>query len=306
VIGVLIAAAVIGVPALAFVLWPLLRRGDGGGAFLAVPPDGREQLLEQKRRLLRSLRELAFEHESGHVSDDDHAELRARYEAETAAVLNELDQLGSAAPPPPQPVPPPPAARSRGWRHPAAVTAGAVALVVFGIALGAGVVRYTTPDSTAGTPMAGPPPLADVAALPPGTPSGGAGRELSPEMLQGMLQAAQASLLAGRYGEAIAAYQAVLKRQPQNVDALTHLALIVAIGGHADTALETLDRALAVDPNYPPALLYRGQVLWETKGDAQGAIVAWEKFLAVTPAGEDRDRVKELIAQAKAGRRPGG
>src|SRR4029450_12863456 len=33
------------------------------------------------------------------------------------------------------------------------------------------------------------------------------------------------------YGEAIAAYQAVLKRDPKNVDAMTHLALIVAIGG---------------------------------------------------------------------------
>src|SRR5256886_13264130 len=70
-----------------------------------------------------------------------------------------------------------------------------------------------------------------------------------------MLQAARASLFEGRYGEAIAAYQAVLKRDPKNVDALTHLGLIVAIGGHADTALETLDRALAIDPTYPPALL---------------------------------------------------
>jgi tetratricopeptide (TPR) repeat protein len=74
-------------------------------------------------------------------------------------------------------------------------------------------------------------------------------------MLQGMLQAARASLFAGRYSEAIAAYQAVLKRDPKNVDAMTHLGLIVGVGGHADQALETLDRALALDPNYPPALL---------------------------------------------------
>jgi len=31
-------------------------------------------------------------------------------------------------------------------------------------------------------------------------------------MLQGMLSAARTSLFAGRYGEAIAAYQAILKR----------------------------------------------------------------------------------------------
>ncbi len=119
-------------------------------------------------------------------------------------------------------------------------------------------------------------------------------------MLQGMLQAARTSLFEGRYSEAIAAYQAVLKRDPKNVDAMTHLGLIVAIGGHADAALETFDRALAIDPNYPPALLYRGQVLYEAKSDRDRAIQSWEKFMAVVPAGEERERVAKMIADAKA------
>ena len=126
-----------------------------------------------------------------------------------------------------------------------------------------------------------------------------------PEVLQGMLQAARSSLGAGRYGEAIAAYQAVLKRDPKNVDAMTHLALIVAIGGgpeHADRALETFDKALAIDPSYLPALLYRGQVLYEVKKDVGGAIRSWEKFMALAPPGEDRDRVAKMIADARAGR----
>src|SRR5207244_4112755 len=79
------------------------------------------------------------------------------------------------------------------------------------------------------------------------------GRPLPPEMLRGMLQAARSSLAQGRYSEAIAAYQAVLKRDPNNVDATTHLGLILAVGGgpeHADRALEIFDRALAIDPNY--------------------------------------------------------
>ena len=115
-----------------------------------------------------------------------------------------------------------------------------------------------------------------------------------------MLQAARASLFAGRYGEAIAAYQAVLKRDPKNVDALAHMGLIVAIGGHADTALQTFDQALAIDPNYPPALLYRGQVLDEVKHDVPGAIRSWEKFMAVVPEGEERERVARMIADAKS------
>jgi cytochrome c-type biogenesis protein CcmH/NrfG len=118
-------------------------------------------------------------------------------------------------------------------------------------------------------------------------------------MLQGMLQAARASLFEGRYAEAIAAYQAVLKRDPRNVDAMTHLGLIVAMGGHADQALETLDRALAIDPDFPPALLYKGQILLESKRDPQAAVAAWEKFVAVVPPGEDRDRVAKMIREVK-------
>jgi tetratricopeptide (TPR) repeat protein len=135
-------------------------------------------------------------------------------------------------------------------------------------------------------------------------PAGGAApRPIAPEVMRGMLQAARGSLSEGRYSEAIAAYQAVLKRDPKNVDAMTHLGLIVAIGGHADSALETFDKALAIDPDYAPALLYRGQVLYEAKKDVAGAVRAWERFVKVAPSSEDRERVQKLIAEAKAGSR---
>ena len=301
--GILVMVLVIGIPALAFALWPLWSRR--GPTILPLPPDPREQLLEQKRQAVRSLRELSFEHEAGHISDDDYADLRARYEGETAAVLVELDRLG------PAPAPPPPvvATRGRGWRHPLAIGAAAAAVLVFGIGIGAGIVRYTTPEPPSTAPMPGSRPFAPMGSGPPsaaGAPpsAGGAPRAVTPEMLQGMLGAARSSLFEGRYGEAIAAYQAILKRDPKNVDAMTHLALIVAIGGHADAALETLDKALSLDPNYPPALLYRGQVLYESKQDTAGAIKAWEKFLALTPPGEDRDRVTKMIAEAKASPAP--
>jgi tetratricopeptide (TPR) repeat protein len=86
-------------------------------------------------------------------------------------------------------------------------------------------------------------------------------KSIPPEMLARMLAAARQSLFEGRYQEAIAAYQAVLKRDPKNVDAMTHLGLIVAMGGHADAALETFNKALILDPKYGPALLYKGQSL---------------------------------------------
>jgi tetratricopeptide (TPR) repeat protein len=303
--GVLIAAALIAVPLVVFVAWPLMRRG-GAPVLLPLPPDPREPLLERRTAALRALRELDFEHEAGHVSDDDYAELRARYEAETAAVLSELDRLDAAAPPP-RPTRAPAAdvgVRGSAWRRPFALAASAIALVVFGVALGIGIVRYSEPDRTADA-MPGSRPLASMDTPAPSSGPGG-GRQITPEVLQGMLQAARQSLFAGRPQEASAAYQAVLKRDPKNVDALTHLGLLLVMsadgaerGQLVDHGLRLFDRALAIDPNYPPALFYRGQVLYEVKRDAPAAIASWEKFVAVAPPGEDRDRVIQLLSQAK-------
>jgi tetratricopeptide (TPR) repeat protein len=305
----LVAVLAMGLPALVFTLWPLFGRRGRTRGVLPLPPDLRQQLEEEKRGALAALRELAFEHQSGHISDADYAELCARYESEAARLLTELDRLA-----PPELTRPPlrkeAAAPRSAWHRPIAVGAAAVLLLAFGIVLGAGIARHSEPEQPGGMPLPGSRPLAALDPAPTagaGAPAvGGAGRGTSrpvtPEMLQGMLGAARASLFAGRYGEAIAAYQAILKREPKNVDAMTHLGLIVAIGGHADTALETFDKVLAIDPNYPPVLLYRGQVLYEVKKDAKGAIESWEKFLAVSPPGEDRERVAKLIQEARAKR----
>lgn len=290
----------IGLPALAFTVWPLIRR-SGSRAFLAMPPDPREQLAERKRQILTALRELDFEHEAGHVGNEDYAELQARYEAEAAEILTALDRLGQR---PDRETRPAPAAGShpRGWRHPVALGATAIGLLAFGIAIGSGIARNT--ETSAPMSMSAPAarPLAgvEVPTTAPGpAPAGRPPRPVSPEMLQGMLQAARTSLNEGRYTEAIAAYQAILKRDPKNVDAITHLGVIVAIGGHPESAIQAFDRALAIDPNYAPALLYRGQVLY-AKQDVDGAIKAWEKFLTLSPSPEDREKVEKVLAQAKA------
>ncbi len=305
-IGIVVAAAALAVPLAVFVGWPFVRR-RGVPILLALPPDPREPFLERKASALRALREIDFEHEAGHVSDDDYGELRARYESETATVLSELDRLGlAAAPTPPAARASEASARGAAWRHPLALASAAMALVAFGVTLGVGIVRYSEPDRMAGAPMPGSSPLASLE--PPAAAGGGSGRTIPPEVLRGMLQAARQSLFAGRPQEASAAYQAVLKRDPQNVDALSHLGLLLVMSADGaergselvDHGLRLFDRALAIDATYGPALFYRGQVLYEVKHDAAGAIASWEKFVAVAPPGEDRDRVVKMIADTKA------
>jgi tetratricopeptide (TPR) repeat protein len=299
----LIAAIV--VPALAIVLWPLL--GDRGAATSPAagraPDHRRLELDEEKSALYRALRELEFDHDAGHLSDPDYESLRERYESRAGILISELDSLGPepgrrapAAPAPTRTEAP----RASWTRHPATFGAGAVVLLVFGVIIGVNAGRFTERDDTftppgARIPVPGPPPSPvgpPMARLEPGKP-------IPPDMLAGMLQAARQSLFEGRYSEAIAAYQAVLKRDERNVDAMTHLGLIVAVGGHADSALETFDKALKIDPKYAPAYLYRGQVLYEQKHDYAGAVAAWERFMALVPKGEDRDRVAELVARAR-------
>ena len=309
----LIAAIV--VPALAIVLWPLLGGRSAGAASspARASDDRRLELEEEKSALYRALRELEFDHDAGHLSDPDFQSLRERYESRAGVLITGLDALGPEPRRASSDESPPRGERGghvgapayKWTRHPATFAAGAAVLVIFGVIIGVNASRFTERDETftppgARIPVPGPPPSSvgpPMARLEPGKP-------IPPEMLAGMLQAARQSLFEGRYSEAIAAYQAVLKRDERNVDAMTHLGLIVAVGGHADSALETFDKALKIDPKYAPAYLYRGQVLYEQKQDYAGAVAAWERFMALVPKGEDRDRVAELVARAKTKQPP--
>ncbi|MBI2152379.1 MAG: c-type cytochrome biogenesis protein CcmI [Candidatus Rokubacteria bacterium] len=297
-----VAIVVIALPALAFILWPLLRRGTAPGGILPIPQDRRDELDEEKRAIYRALKELEFDYQAGHLSEDDYAELRSRYEGRAAQVLKELDAL----PPRPEKAEPRGAKRdavappARGWtRSPMTLIVGATVLVLFGLTLGLGVARYTEPDRTM-VPEGSRLPVTIEAPQAFGTmPATDPSRPIPPEVFRGMLDAAHQALDAGQYQQAIAAYQAVLKRDPKNVEAITHLGVILSIAGHDDSALEAFDKALAIDPNYIHAHWDKARVLYESKKDYKATIQALEKFVALTPGGEDRERALRMIQDAK-------
>ena len=155
-----IAMAAITLPALAIVLWPLVRGGVGRAAPSNAGPDRRLELAEEKAATYRALKELDFDHEAGSLSDDDFQALRDRYEGRAAELITALDTLGGPAP---RPVAERPSPAPRSWtRSPAAMVAGGLSLLVLGIAFGVGVTRYTQPDETM-VPPGEPHPGAHVA-----------------------------------------------------------------------------------------------------------------------------------------------
>jgi tetratricopeptide (TPR) repeat protein len=299
-VTVALLALALALPALALTAWPLVARPREARA---APADAERAGLETEKFVaLRALRELELDRQAGQIGEQDYAEARARYEAQAAEVLRRLDALG---PPPVSPARPrmPTRGATMPWtRQPAVLGATGAGLLAFGVALGLLVARYTAPAPSSMGPgdapleAASPTPGPEA---PPASTEGAPPRPLPKEVLEGMLRAAHSSLDAGRYQEAIAAYKAVLRRDPRNVEAITHLGVILAIAGHQAEALDAFDRALAIDPDYAHALWDKAGVL-ESRGDYPGAVTALEHFVRLVPAGPDHDQAQARIRAARA------
>ena len=64
-------------------------------------------------------------------------------------------------------------------------------------------------------------------------------------------------------------------------------------------ALVLFDKVLAINPQFPMALLFKGRLLYEEKKDYAGAIASWERFLQTVPQGEPADVVRGWIEEAR-------
>src|SRR5574337_711501 len=123
------------------------------------------------------------------------------------------------------------------------------------------------------------------------------GPRLSPSEIDGALKAAHASLEAGDLQAAWEKYHQILITDPNQVEALTHLGIILMGSNRPNEAIKLYDRALRLNPQYAHALFDKGQALKE-QGDAKGATEAFQRFLAlVPPDSDDAKRVKGWIAE---------
>jgi len=112
---------------------------------------------------------------------------------------------------------------------------------------------------------------------------------------------------AQQYPTAINYYQRALKVEPANTGVRTDMATAIWYTGNADGAIAEFQKSLSYEPNKANTLFNLGIVEWQGKMDIDKAVATWQKLLDKNPNYEGKDKVLELIAQAKkhSGVKPG-
>lgn len=78
-------------------------------------------------------------------------------------------------------------------------------------------------------------------------------------------------------------YERALAINPDIPPVLVDCGVMYKELGQVDKALEMFNRAVKVDPKFPQAYFNIGAVLRMEKGDKEGAVKAWKKYLELEP-----------------------
>ncbi|MGA2002861.1 MAG: tetratricopeptide repeat protein [Terriglobales bacterium] len=171
------------------------------------------------------------------------------------------------------------------------------------------------------TPAAPTAETASASAPAPSAMGGGMNAQPTPEQLKKMADTQAAplieklksdpnnpELLAGignfyydaqQYPTAIDYYGRALKTKPADAAVRTDMATAYWYMGNADSAIAEFNKALTYEPNKPNTLFNLGLVKWQGKMDINGAVAEWEKLLKTNPNYEGKDKVEQMIAEAK-------
>jgi tetratricopeptide (TPR) repeat protein len=102
-------------------------------------------------------------------------------------------------------------------------------------------------------------------------------------------------------------YGRALKAKPSDAAIRTDMATADWYMGNADAAIVEFNKALTYEPNKANTLFNLGLVKWQGKMDINGAVADWKKLLATNPNYEGKDKVEQMIAEARkhSGVKPG-
>ena len=238
-------------------------------------------LEEERRFLLDSLRDLEREHEKGEIADRDYESLKDDYTARAAEVLRAIKANEATAADPLETdddldvgdehegTGRPRHTRSRkmvAW----AVIAGMVVLA------GASV-------------------FALAGGRTPGAPATGSAANTPAQRLSLAHQLESQ----GQAVEALKQYDAVLKQDPANVEALTYRGWLLRLAGLVDQGQASIEKAVSLDPKFPDAHFFRGMILFKDRNNPAAAIPEFETYLASNPSPDTVQAVQDVLTQAR-------
>lgn len=101
------------------------------------------------------------------------------------------------------------------------------------------------------------------------------------------------------FAPAIEYYRRALALRPNIVNVRTDLGTAYWYSGFPDKAIAEYRKSLAVDPAHPQTLFNMGVVYKDGLKDPASAIATWEKLLKLHPEHPDRQRVLNMIEEAR-------
>ena len=242
--------------------------------------ENQSSLEDQRTFLLNSIRELDEEFAVGDLDQDDYQSLRSDYVSRTAEVIKQLESQQTTN------------TNSQTPRDAAQFTRLRknllTLLIVIVVAVGSGWLVAQQ-----------------------------SGQRLSGQSLTGGIEDSTASLLSRARATnfidpkaAIDLYSQVLEVDPDNVEALTYRAWLLALiaRGAGDeikklaflSASNDLERAITIDANYPDAHCFLGIVRFRLGGDAVGAREQLTICASQNPPAEVKSFVDAIVAEVDA------
>ena len=222
---------------------------------------------EEAEFLLRSIADLDAEYEAGDISEEDYRSLRDEYTARAARVLRGDEVIVS-------PATDEATGRPRGGGRGRALLIAAAVVVA---AVGAGVVVAASAGER----------VADEAAT-----------GSLPEASTDRIARAQRLVRQGDILDAVKIYDELLIDDPENPVALAERGWLISRVDTSlvDSGLESIDKAIAVDPGYAEAYFYRGMILLQAKQDEAAARASFEQAMASDPPPDLRAFLEDFLA----------
>ncbi|MBZ5648353.1 MAG: tetratricopeptide repeat protein [Acidobacteriia bacterium] len=113
-----------------------------------------------------------------------------------------------------------------------------------------------------------------------------------------LAQAGSVYFRAHQFPIAVDYYERAMQIKP-TADGLVSLSNSYHYAGSDDRAIETLKRALQIDPKSPNALFNLGMLNWQVRNDPKAAIELWQRMLKTNPNHPRRAEVESMIVKAK-------